>query len=127
MWSFLSWLARHREFAYGDGTLTISANFPMIIHLRLPIVILLMLILPVAATADWYKQEQAIMGTRIAVEFWDEDKAHAEQCAEQVFSEMRRIDALMSPYKPNSELSRINQKAAGQAVRISEEMFNLLE
>ena len=127
MWSFLSWFARHREFAYGDGTLTISANFPMIIHLRLPIVILLMLILPVAATADWYKQEQAIMGTRIAVEFWDEDKAHAEQCAEQVFSEMRRIDALMSPYKPNSELSRINQQAAGQAIQISEEMFKLLE
>ncbi|KPJ95039.1 MAG: hypothetical protein AMJ55_04970, partial [Gammaproteobacteria bacterium SG8_15] len=89
--------------------------------------LLVALCLPAIGHADWYKDEQAIMGTRIAVEFWDEDKAHAEQCAEQVFSEMRRIDALMSPYKPNSELSRINQQAAGQAILISEEMFKLLE
>jgi thiamine biosynthesis lipoprotein len=94
---------------------------------RLLLVSLLLLCLPVTGHADWYKDEQAIMGTRIAVEFWDEDKAHAEQCAEQIFSEMRRIDALMSPYKPNSELSRINQQAAGQAIQISEEMFKLLE
>jgi thiamine biosynthesis lipoprotein len=127
MWSLLSWLARHREIAHGGGTLVFPANFPMIIHLILPVVILVTLILPGVASADWYKQEQALMGTRIAVEFWNEDKTHAEQCAEQVFSEMRRIDELMSPYKPNSELSRINQKAASQAVRISEEMFNLLE
>jgi thiamine biosynthesis lipoprotein len=33
----------------------------------------------------------------------------------------------MSPYKPNSELSRINQRAAGETVQISEEMFNLLK
>ena len=67
------------------------------------------------------------MGTQITVEFWDEDKAHAETCAEQVFSEMRRIDALMSPYKPDSELSHINQRAADAAVSISEEMFKLLK
>ncbi len=77
--------------------------------------------------ADWLKREQAIMGTRIAVEFWDEDSRHAEQCAEQVFSEMRRIDALMSPYKPDSELSHINRQAAKGAIQISEEMVNLLK
>lgn len=67
------------------------------------------------------------MGTQIAVEFWDEDLQHAAQCAEQVFSEMRRIDALMSPYKPDSELSRINQRAADEVVPISGEMFRLLQ
>jgi thiamine biosynthesis lipoprotein len=127
MWSLLPWLARHRKYSYDGGILITPPIFPMPIPLLMPVVVLLMLFLPVAATADWYKQEQAIMGTRIVVEFWDEDKVHAEQCAEQVFNEMRRIDALMSPYKPNSELSRINQQAAGQAIQISEELFNLLE
>ncbi len=127
MWFLLPWLARHRKYSYDGGILITPSIFPMPIPLLMPVVVLLMLVLPVAVSADWYKQEQAIMGTRIAVEFWDEDKVHAEQCAEQVFNEMRRIDALMSPYKPNSELSRINQQAAGQAVRISEELFNLLE
>ena len=126
MWSLSSRLVCQRALSLVGGTSTFP-SFPMLAHQVLSIFFLLMLILPVAATADWYKQEQAIMGTQIAVEFWDEDTQHAAQCAEQVFSEMRRIDALMSPYKPNSELSRINQQAAGQAIQISEEMFSLLK
>jgi thiamine biosynthesis lipoprotein len=119
------WLAAQGEFSYRDGTFTIFARFPMLAFLVLPLLSLLML--PVAAQADWFKQQQDIMGTEITVELWDEDNAHARQCAQQVFTEMRRIDALMSPYKPESELSRINQQAAKQAVKISEEMFNLLQ
>jgi len=88
--------------------------------------LLLLLCSPVTGHADWYKDERAIMGTRIAVEFWDTDTHHAEQCAERVFNEMHRIDALMSPYKPDSELSHINQQAANGAIQVSEEMFNLL-
>jgi len=127
MWYLLSRLANHRRFSNVGGFLVVPACYTAFSCLLKPVVILLMLLLPVAATADWYKQEQSIMGTRIAVEFWDEDKHHAKQCAEQVFSEMRRIDALMSPYKPDSELSRLNQQAADEAIQISEEMFNLLK
>ena len=123
----LSRLANHRRFSNGGGILVVPACHIAFYHLLISIVILLMLLLPVTATADWYTQEQSIMGTRIAVEFWDEDKHHAQQCAEQVFSEMRRIDALMSPYKPDSELSRLNEQAAEEAIQISEEMFNLLK
>ena len=127
MWYLLSRLANHRRFSNVGGFLVVPACYTAFFRLLKPVVILLMLLLPVAATADWYKQEESIMGTRIAVEFWDEDKHHAKQCAEQVFSEMRRIDALMSPYKPDSELSRLNQQAADEAIQISEEMFILLK
>ena len=41
-------------------------------------------------------------------------------------NEMHRIDHLMSPYKPESELSRINRDAAHQAVPVCAEMFNLI-
>jgi len=85
------------------------------------------MLLPVTAQAEWFKQQEDIMGTEITVEFWDDDNAHARQCAQRVFTEMHRIDALMSPYKPDSELSRINQQASEQAVIVSEEMFNLLK
>jgi len=40
--------------------------------------------------------------------------------------EMHRIDRTMSPHKADSELSRINRDAAGQAASISEEMFGLI-
>ena len=41
--------------------------------------------------------------------------------------EMHRIDRLMSPHKPTSELSRINREAAAQAVPLSAEMLQLLQ
>lgn len=96
-------------------------------HRLLLTCLFLFFFLPVTGHAEWYKEERAIMGTRIAVEFWDTDTQHAKQCAEQVFNEMRRIDVLMSPYKPDSELSRINQHAADEAVPISAEMLKLLQ
>jgi FAD:protein FMN transferase len=78
------------------------------------------------AQAEWYKAEHAIMGTEVGVEIWHENLNHAQVCANQVFSEMRRIDALMSPYKPDSELSKINALAVDQAVHISEELYDLI-
>jgi thiamine biosynthesis lipoprotein len=67
------------------------------------------------------------MGTRCAVEVWAEDRAAGEAAIERVFAEMRRIDALMSTYRPESELSRLNANAAAAPVRISPELFDLIE
>jgi thiamine biosynthesis lipoprotein len=44
-----------------------------------------------------------------------------------VMAEMHRIDAAMSPHKPDSELSRINRDAAREPVPVSAEMFGLLQ
>ena len=82
--------------------------------------------LATAAVAEWYKAEQAIMGTEIALEIWEQNSDRAKNCADEVFSEMRRIDALMSPYKVDSELSKVNRLAADQPVAISSELFNLI-
>ena len=67
------------------------------------------------------------MGTTIHVELWHTDKNLAEENIERVISEMHRIDALMSPFKKNSELSLINQQAAKSPLKISSELFNLIE
>ena len=67
------------------------------------------------------------MGTPINVELWSKTEPRAKTCTEQVMQEMRRIDALMSPYKPESELSIINAKASLQAVKIGSELFSLIE
>ena len=78
------------------------------------------------ARAEWLLREVPIMGTRCAVELWSEDRMRGETAAEAVFAEFRRIDALMSTYKPESELSRLNQRAAAEPVRISRELYDLL-
>ena len=77
-------------------------------------------------TADWYTDEQAIMGTVIRTELWSEDPLTAAEAIMLVNEEMHRIDRLMSTYKPDSEISRVNQDAAENPVRISAELLDLL-
>jgi thiamine biosynthesis lipoprotein len=94
--------------------------------LSLCVSLLLCLATPLTARADWYRQQADIMGTRVAVELWHSDSAVAERCSAKVFSEMERIDARMSSYKANSELSRINANAASGEVELSAELQHLI-
>jgi thiamine biosynthesis lipoprotein len=77
----------------------------------------------------WVVGDEAIMGTAIRVEFWldaSHDARAGDAAVAAVMAEMHRIDAAMSPFKPASELSRINRDAAHQPVRVGDEMFALL-
>jgi thiamine biosynthesis lipoprotein len=77
--------------------------------------------------AGWFRRAEAIMGTAITVELWSEDGAAGHSAIDAVITEMHRIDRAMSPHKADSELSRINRLAATQPVRLSPEMFGLIE
>jgi len=79
-----------------------------------------------ADTGRWYSRDEAIMGTAIHVELWSDDRAAAHAAIDAVMQEMHRIDALMSPYKEASELSRINRDAAREPVPVCAELFELL-
>ena len=67
------------------------------------------------------------MGTAINVELWHEDAEQGRVLTQLVMNEMRRIDDLMSTYKPESELSVVNTNAANGPVHISTELFALIE
>ncbi len=77
--------------------------------------------------AAWFNREEAIMGTAITVELWADDDLSGHAAIDAVMAEMHRIDRAMSPHKADSELSRINRQAATEPVRLSPEMFALLE
>ena len=73
----------------------------------------LLLICAVPAHAEWVSRiTDGIMGTRITVELWAEDR--------------QKADEAMSTYKPTSEISRVNARAADGPMRISKELFGLL-
>lgn len=67
-----------------------------------------------------------IMGTRITVEVWADDPAQAERANEAVLAAMRQVDATMSTYKPDSEVSQVNARAADGPMQISKPLFDLL-
>ena len=88
---------------------------------------LLALLRPAAAQAEWLSRTvDGVMGTRIAVELWSEQRASGEAAIDAVMADMRRIDAAMSTYKPDSELSRVNAEAAKGPVKITPELLGLL-
>lgn len=84
--------------------------------------------LAVTAAPDgaWYQREAAIMGTRIAVELWAKTPAEGEAAIDAVMKEMHRVDILMSHYKPESQLSRINARAGAEPVKVDRELFDLI-
>ena len=90
-------------------------------------IVLALLVLVQPARAEWLERvEDGIMGTRIVVELWATDKAEGNAAIEAVLAEMRRVDEAMSTYKPTSELSIVNARAAQEPIKISRELFDLL-
>jgi len=89
--------------------------------------LLALLFAATAAHAEWVKRvTDGIMGTRIVVELWSEDRAKADAAIDAVLEEMRHIDESMSTYKPTSEVSQVNAHAAQGPMKISKELFDLL-
>jgi len=79
------------------------------------------------AHAEWVRRiTDGIMGTRITVELWADDRTKGERAIDAVLDEMRHIDETMSTYKPTSEVSQVNDKAADGPMHISKELFDLL-
>jgi thiamine biosynthesis lipoprotein len=80
-----------------------------------------------SARAEWVSRvNDGIMGTRIVVELWSDKAEAGERDIDAVMAEMRRIDSDMSTYKSDSEISRVNARAAQGPVKISKELFDLL-
>ncbi|MDQ1342326.1 MAG: FAD:protein transferase [Pseudomonadota bacterium] len=79
------------------------------------------------AQAEWFYREEAIMGTRVAVELWTEDAELATRAMAAVIAEMRRTDELMSTYKPESQLSAVNAHAFERPVTVDREIIEVVE
>ena len=80
-----------------------------------------------SAHANWFKQQQDIMGTRISVELWHKNVSLASQCSDKIFAEMHRLDAMMSPFKADSEISFINNNASTETIEVSDEMAEIID
>ncbi|HVP32706.1 MAG TPA: FAD:protein FMN transferase [Steroidobacteraceae bacterium] len=77
--------------------------------------------------AAWVDRTEAIMGTRVYVQLWADDPEKGNAAITAVMDEMRRLDNLMSHYKPDSQLSQINQGAAAGPVQVDPELFDLIK
>ena len=96
-----------------------------IFQLQLVFILLALVVLP--AQAEWFQEGQNKMGTRVFVKLWHENASKAQALLAESMAEFDRIEASMSTYRADSEISQINTRAADGWVPVGEELFSLIE
>ena len=66
------------------------------------------------------------MGTTFSVVTYGPDRFKMQAAVELAFDEARRLDQLLSNYRPASEWSEVNRYAAERPVKVSRELYDLL-
>jgi thiamine biosynthesis lipoprotein len=79
-----------------------------------------------SSSGEWYEREEAIMGTRVAVELWATDPQQAEHAICLVMADMHRTDELMSTYKPESQLSQVNAHGYERPVQVDADIIDVV-
>jgi thiamine biosynthesis lipoprotein len=81
-----------------------------------------------AAKTDTLRLESSVvaMGSAYSVAVYGEDRTRMEEAVDAAFEEVRRLDRMLSNYKPESDLSELNRFAAERPVKVTPELFRLL-
>jgi len=66
------------------------------------------------------------MGSTFSVVLYGRDRHRMEAAVRAAFDEVRRVEELLSNYRPDSECSLVNRRAAHRPVVVSAELFGLL-
>ncbi|MCA9296474.1 MAG: FAD:protein FMN transferase, partial [Phycisphaerales bacterium] len=69
---------------------------------------------------------EVIMGSRAEVTVYAPDEATAIRGVRAAFDRLRSLDAVMSDYRPDSELMLICDQPAGRPVEISDDLARVL-
>lgn len=83
----------------------------------------------VTPSHSWQRFEfkQPHMGTLFTLTFYAPDEAAATAAAEAASEKIAALERCMTDYDPGSELMQLCQKPFGQPVRISKELFEVLQ
>src|SRR4029077_4636737 len=68
-----------------------------------------------------------IMGTVYEIAVYDDQPLRASQAIDKAFAEIVRLDAMMSNFKPESDLSRLNRDAHYHAEKVPADLFRVIE
>jgi thiamine biosynthesis lipoprotein len=78
------------------------------------------------AEASVIRRSRALMGTVFEILVVETSGARAEAAIGAAFEEVARLEELMSEWRPDSEISRVNAAAGRAAVQVSPEILEIL-
>jgi len=105
------------------------------IHMRMcpPLIALLAFMIVQVSTAQQPRRSNVllrraawVMGTELRLVLVARDEAAGQRAAEAVFAAVRRVDDLLSTWRDDSELARLNRAPAGEAIALSSALHDLL-
>lgn len=84
---------------------------------------------PVATPGELrlYKAVEPHMGTLVEIRIYSPDEATAKTAFRAAFDRIAQLDGILSDYKPESELNRVSRSAVGASVKVSGDLFRVLE
>ena len=74
-----------------------------------------------------FQYTQIHMGVQVRIILYAPNEEAADRATAAAFRRFEELDQIMSDYRPSSELMRLCAKAGGPPVRVSEDLFRVLE
>lgn len=94
--------------------------------ISLAVVLVAIAVISRPSLAEWVGDAQAHMGTEVSVYLWHDDPDTGQKAVDAIFTEVARLDQLMSTYVEDSRISEINRHAAEGPVEAGDELFRLI-
>ena len=86
-----------------------------------------LILAPSCKDREPYVKESFVMGTAAWITIHGLSDAEAAEAAEEALRELHRVESVMSNWKKESELSRLNRESDGKPYNVSRELYHLLE
>jgi thiamine biosynthesis lipoprotein len=80
-----------------------------------------------ASRLQRFEFKQPHMGTLFTLALYAPDETKARQASDAAFAKIAALDSMMTDYDPESELMQLCQKPSGDPVRVSDELFEVLQ
>ena len=78
------------------------------------------------ANLERHEYSRRLMGTKATVVLYAVDADHARSSARAAFTRMAGLEAVMSDYRDDSELSRLGDRSGGSPIPVSNDLFTVL-
>ncbi len=83
--------------------------------------------LPAAEPLHLYQSVEPYMGTLISIKLYAPTESQAKAAFRAAFDRIAQLDDTLSDYKPESELNRVSRSAVRQPLKVSADLFRVLE
>lgn len=98
----------------------------VIVLVLIPVVFLLVRWFDPGYTREPYQRSEWVLDDHVTITAYGKNRSQVEEAVDAAFQEFYRIDAIANRYNPDSEVSRLNQEAAGEPVAVSEDLWEMI-